>query len=266
MVFMWFIFFIFLVLTLILLSGKGAFLIAGYNTASKQDQNRYDEKKLCRVVGCGMAVITVLFAVWSIAGDDFPRWLGLLSLIIMLSDCVIMIILSNTKCFKDQEKTDAGTETAIEVTKEAQSEATIIEEKKKRRARLLTISGISILVVVFCFTLLLTGNISMKYGEESMKIKASWWKDYTIRYDEIESVRCESNLELGSRTGGLGSFKLNEGTFHNDSYGKYTLYAYTDCKTYVVLYTVEGTVVINGMSDEDTQKIYENMKQKVMSE
>ena len=42
------------ILTVVLLMGKGSFLIAGYNTSSKEEKQEYDEKKLCRVVGGGM--------------------------------------------------------------------------------------------------------------------------------------------------------------------------------------------------------------------
>ena len=40
-------------ISLLLLSGHGSWLIAGYNTASKKEKEKYDEKKLCRVMGCG---------------------------------------------------------------------------------------------------------------------------------------------------------------------------------------------------------------------
>lgn len=42
---------LFLVLGLIFSQGKGAFLIAGYNTASKAEKAKYDEKALCRFMG-----------------------------------------------------------------------------------------------------------------------------------------------------------------------------------------------------------------------
>ena len=48
------------ILTVVLLMGKGSFLIAGYNTSSKEEKQEYDEKKLCRVVGGGMGVITLM--------------------------------------------------------------------------------------------------------------------------------------------------------------------------------------------------------------
>lgn len=43
--------FLFLVLSIFLFNGKGKWLIAGYNMASKEEQKIYDEKKLCKAAG-----------------------------------------------------------------------------------------------------------------------------------------------------------------------------------------------------------------------
>ncbi|MDR1701948.1 MAG: DUF3784 domain-containing protein [Sporomusaceae bacterium] len=40
-----------IIMAIFLLNGKGAFLIAGYNTMSKDEQARYDEQALCHSVG-----------------------------------------------------------------------------------------------------------------------------------------------------------------------------------------------------------------------
>lgn len=45
---------LFCVLGIVLVQGKGAFLIAGYNTSSPQEKAVYDEKALCRAVGIMM--------------------------------------------------------------------------------------------------------------------------------------------------------------------------------------------------------------------
>ena len=47
-VIVWIVFVIFAVLSIILLSGHGSWFISGYNTASKEEKEKYDEKKLCR--------------------------------------------------------------------------------------------------------------------------------------------------------------------------------------------------------------------------
>ena len=40
----------FLLLGTVFMRGKGAFLIVGYNTSSKEEKAKYDEKALCRYI------------------------------------------------------------------------------------------------------------------------------------------------------------------------------------------------------------------------
>ena len=70
----WAVFAIFLILTITFLSGLGAWLIAGYNTANKKDQEKYDAKKLCRVMGGGMAGITVLILIMAAGMNVLPAY------------------------------------------------------------------------------------------------------------------------------------------------------------------------------------------------
>jgi hypothetical protein len=43
---------IFIICGIFLLFGKGSWLIAGYNTSSKEEKEKFDEKKLCRIIVC----------------------------------------------------------------------------------------------------------------------------------------------------------------------------------------------------------------------
>ena len=64
---------LFAALSLLLLLGKGSWLIAGYNTAPREEKQRYDEKRLCRVTGVGMAVLSALLALMTIWEEQLPR-------------------------------------------------------------------------------------------------------------------------------------------------------------------------------------------------
>ena len=46
-----------IIIGIVLCCGKGAFLIAGYNTASPKEKASYDEKALCRATGVLVLVI-----------------------------------------------------------------------------------------------------------------------------------------------------------------------------------------------------------------
>jgi len=97
---MWVVFAILAFMSIVLLTGHGAGLIAGYNTVGKEEKSKYDEKKLCRVTGAGMSVITVLILVTAIWEEILPAAFAYISLIIIVIDCVAMIVLMNTVCKK----------------------------------------------------------------------------------------------------------------------------------------------------------------------
>ncbi len=88
----------FLVVSIVLISGHGAGFIAGYNTASKEEQAKYNTKKLCRVTGIGMAVIALLILVMSIWEAVLPAYTAYIALGIISVDCVAIIVLGNTYC------------------------------------------------------------------------------------------------------------------------------------------------------------------------
>ena len=96
----WVGFVIFLVISIMLLSGHGSWFIAGYNAAPKEEKTKYDEKKLCRTTGFGMAVIAVLILVMGLFEDVLPASLAYISLGIILVDVLLMIVICNTVCRK----------------------------------------------------------------------------------------------------------------------------------------------------------------------
>ena len=96
----WVVFVIFVVISIVLLSGHGIWFIAGYNTASKEEKKKYDEKKLCRTMGIGMAVISILILIMEVFEDVLPVSFVYISVGIILIDCLVIIIVSNTICKK----------------------------------------------------------------------------------------------------------------------------------------------------------------------
>ena len=56
-----------LLLSITFFKGKGSFLIAGYNTASDEEQKKYNKRKLCTSMGVCTAVITGLLVIMTFA-------------------------------------------------------------------------------------------------------------------------------------------------------------------------------------------------------
>ena len=96
----WIVFAIFAVLSIVLISGHGSWVISGYNTASKEEKEKYDEKKLCRTMGIGMSVIAVLILIMGLFENVLPAFFVYIALGIILVNVVVIIILGNTLCRK----------------------------------------------------------------------------------------------------------------------------------------------------------------------
>ncbi len=96
----WIGFIILAVLSIVLLLGHGSWFISGYNTASKEEKEKYNEKKLCRTMGIGMSVITLLILIMGLLEDILPAFFAYIALGIILVDVIVIIILGNTICKK----------------------------------------------------------------------------------------------------------------------------------------------------------------------
>ena len=88
-------FLIFLILGIVLWRGKGSWLIAGYNTSSKAEKSKYDEKALCRFVAklmffCAGCMVCLMIS--PIVG----KWLLWLSQSIMFVGIIAGVIYANT--------------------------------------------------------------------------------------------------------------------------------------------------------------------------
>lgn len=87
---------LFLLLGLVFFQGKGAFLIAGYNTASKSEKARYDEKALCRCMGKLMFALAGTWAPIALSALLNRMWLLWLGLGLFLVVCLGGVIYMNT--------------------------------------------------------------------------------------------------------------------------------------------------------------------------
>ncbi len=51
-----------LLISIVLLSGHGASLVAGYNTMKPSEQKKWNEKAMCRYTGCMLLLFTLFLA------------------------------------------------------------------------------------------------------------------------------------------------------------------------------------------------------------
>ena len=87
---------IFLLLGLVFSRGKGAFLIAGYNTASKAEKEKYDEKALCRFVGKLMFALAGAWVPVALSALLDRMWLLCMGLGVFFAVCIGGVVYMNT--------------------------------------------------------------------------------------------------------------------------------------------------------------------------
>jgi hypothetical protein len=81
-------------MALLLLTGRGSFLIAGYNTMSKEKKAQYDTKALCKFIGkiiLPIGILTPFIGVESIA-----HWFIWLYIAVTIALPIFAIIYVNT--------------------------------------------------------------------------------------------------------------------------------------------------------------------------
>lgn len=119
------------------------------------------------------------------------------------------------------------------------------------------------LILVLVSILMFTGDIEITYGDTDFQIVASYTDDLTVNYEKVESIEYRETFDIGSREMGFGSPRLSTGTFQNDEFGRYTIYAYTRGEGAVVLKQGDRVLVLVGKTAEETKAIYDTLAEKI---
>lgn len=98
----WLMVIILFVISLLVLSGKGDSIIAGFNTTSKEKKAEYNMKRLRPILGCGFSLMTVMLAIFMFFGGELPHYLHWVFPAGYLIVIGLMFFLSNALCRKKQ--------------------------------------------------------------------------------------------------------------------------------------------------------------------
>lgn len=83
-------------LAVVLLRGKGGFLIAGYNTMPPKEQAKYDEKALCRFVGKILLPVGLLSPAVAVGGILHIGWLPKAYFVGITALALFAVVYANT--------------------------------------------------------------------------------------------------------------------------------------------------------------------------
>lgn len=230
------------ILSIMLLSGRGSWLIAGYNTMSKQEQNKYDRKKLTRATGM-MLIITSI----AMLALGFSLINAIVFLIVIFVSVIITIIYTNIYCLKpdpDREVTDL-----------------IIDKRKSSLLDKRTMIGVGFAIIVA----LLVG-ISMYFSSKppvyvisngTLVISTQYGQG--VNLSEIRSVKLKNDLPvIQSKINGLGLGSIEKGKFSSDI-GNVTLYIDTSKPPFIYINTASELIILNDQSKSKTEALFNKL-------
>ena len=82
----------------IILIGKGDFLVAGYNTASKEKKQKVNVKRLRLVIGGFLIIVALTLSLPFLIGNgENTRTITIITIVVMT---IVCLLLANTWCIK----------------------------------------------------------------------------------------------------------------------------------------------------------------------
>ncbi len=104
----WAVFTLCAVISVVLLAGKGSFLIAGYNMMNGEEQRQYNERRLCRVMGGGLGGLTVILGIATLYRFEMPTGIDWIIPWGLFGTVAVMLVLAHTFCKQMPSENDNG--------------------------------------------------------------------------------------------------------------------------------------------------------------
>jgi hypothetical protein len=162
-----------IVMSLFLLNGKGAFLIAGYNTMSKEEQAKYDEKALCRSTGRFLLWITFVMMLVPFGIHNEIIWMPFCAIGIMMASSLVYLIYVNTgnRFLKKEDVEEKRDENFLDST---------LYDKRGSVQKMIGCLGALVacgclLGVVVTSVLVMTGKIDPTFLGKWVEHPLTWW-------------------------------------------------------------------------------------------
>ncbi|MEI6101333.1 MAG: DUF3784 domain-containing protein [Eubacteriales bacterium] len=227
---------IFFALSVVLLTGKGSWLIAGYNTSSKEEKSKYDSKKLSRAAGIMLLIVTFSVILITFLNSQV---ITVLCTVIILVSVLFTIVYMNTKCKKADGAYEKSTNTP----------------NQKNKIRII----IAVIVVAVVFGSMVYTNQATVYLIKNGTFEISTMFGETINLSDINSMQIKSELPtIKEKINGAGLGNILKGEFSSDS-GNIMLFVDTSIKSYIYINTKSGLIILNDQSVNKTQDLYNEL-------
>jgi len=231
-------------------TGKGAMLIAGYNTSTQAVRDSYDSQALAKFVGMVVTIAMVLMTaglellVLNVSMVLF--WLLLIASIVVLFGAVIYM------------------NTGKRFLREGASPAHAMSAKDRTRSRKIAIASLAVtaIILIAVFAFIGSGKVSASLDPDGLQVSAPFVNE-KVPYEDITSVELRASFDDGRRVGGFGGTEVSSGNFQNSELGRYVLARYNSVPNCIVVHHAGGVLVFNLDTVDDTTSMYHELLTKL---
>lgn len=245
-------------LSVFLLTGRGGFLIAGYNTSSPEEKAKYDAKKLCRTVGVMMLLLTLALAGLLLIpyGSPFASAYMIFFFIFLIADIGGCMAYANTRCQKKDYK--AKGENGViddEYLKKAPA-----EKKKKNTVAIIAVCVVALPVMLLVGITLYQSNQPPVFTVSGGTLQISSAYGENVSLSDIKSMELKDSLPKDlSKISGSDFGSILKGKFRAD--GKEAeVYMDASKPPYLYIETSDGLVILNDATKAKTESLYNKIK------
>jgi hypothetical protein len=249
-----------------LLRGKGASLIAGFNTMSDEEKKKYDEKALCRAVGKLLIAIAAMLLLFPISIRLEAMWLFWLAMVLSMVLPIGFAIYANTG--NRYRKPLPGLEVAGEAGESAEKtgangdDVSFTDDVMARGKKVAIAIGVffGVAAIVGTGALFIVGEREPNIIIHPDSIQISAMYGTQIPLSNIAEVtldnRSMSEIGAGTRTNGYGGFATLRGHFRSAQYGSKLLFVTSTSSPTIRIDREVGTPVFISYRDE-SRTVYE---------
>lgn len=243
------------VLSIIFLCGKGSFLIAGFNTKSKAEKEKYNEKALCRFVGLLLLFIAICASF--IIVSAFSSYV----MITIVFSTMLLIGLSSALVYAN---------TGSRFRLKNSSDDTISDEKNKgaHKKSVIVIAILAMIPVIVVAATIFVNELEPNVIVSGYGVEIRSTYGVSIEFEEVNNILLHENsmysIGIGVRIDGYSWFDAEtlKGNFRSVVYGDTLLFVRSSSSPTIQIERYDKADVFISLRDElNTRTLFEELYQ-----
>ena len=140
--------------------------------------------------------------------------------------------------------------------------------QNKKTIKMLKMGGIifGALIVIICFCYFLLGNVRISFAETKFSMTGLFVSE-TWNYEDVYEAYLTDDFDTGMMSFGTDTKDTINGIYNNNELGEYTIAAYRDINTYIVMRNIDGSRIAFNLKTLDlTNEAWDEMQKHLTQE